>query len=592
MVDTTDRYPSDPGNPGAQLEERLRRIEQELRAMQGRNPLNNAAFSGVLRNTDATGNTLVEISPNGVKTFDANGDEVVEKGLALVVAAVDASPWEIARASFVCDGVDDQVQIQAALDQITNVAGGSGIQSGTVLLTSGSFVLGAPLVTNHAANQTATIQGAGAVGYELGTTIVRNFTTGVGITTDVAVVLRDLCIIDRADVSNTSALVRKGAGAILSVERCFIINWNNGPGVFVDGGNDLVVSESYIEGSTFGIGTTGGSAIAQNIYLATSHIYGGDHAVGWEPGGACRMDAHDCHLQGGVRVNGNISNVPMPVVNIKGGRIVNEDALVWISNASKVFLENIDMAMTTATAVSGIRISNVDDGGSIRNNRVFNGQSVGHHGIWLLDCEAIAVEDNDVIGWGQTTDDTYSGILLDGDTNDCKVTGNRVRSTTANKLLYGVRVDDSTCDNNLVEDNDLRSSCKTAGNEFSDAGTGTRGWKSVEVAHFAGGLVAPTSSKRRVRMPRAAVLGRSFVDVDTAPTGASLISDVNKNGTTVYTTAGNRPTVAIGAFANTPTVFPDVKAVAAGDYLTADIDQVGSTVAGADLTVMQEFMPL
>lgn len=73
MVDTTDRYPSNPGDPGAALEERLRRIEQELRAIQGKNPLNDAVFSGVLRNTDAAGNTLVEIGPNGLRMFDASG---------------------------------------------------------------------------------------------------------------------------------------------------------------------------------------------------------------------------------------------------------------------------------------------------------------------------------------------------------------------------------------------------------------------------------------------------------------------------------------------------------------------------------------
>lgn len=80
----------------------------------------------------------------------------------------------------------------------------------------------------------------------------------------------------------------------------------------------------------------------------------------------------------------------------------------------------------------------------------------------------------------------------------------------------------------------------------------------------------------------------TIVDVrayaDTAPVGATLIIDVNKNGVTVFTTQANRPTVADGAKASTTTP-PDVTAVAAGDRLTVDVDQVGSGTPGSDLYV-------
>jgi len=76
--------------------------------------------------------------------------------------------------------------------------------------------------------------------------------------------------------------------------------------------------------------------------------------------------------------------------------------------------------------------------------------------------------------------------------------------------------------------------------------------------------------------------------VGTAPTGADLIVDVNKNGTTVYTTQGNRPTISDGNTSSTETV-PDVTAVAAGDLLSVDIDQVGSSTEGSDLVVAIEF---
>ncbi len=73
--------------------------------------------------------------------------------------------------------------------------------------------------------------------------------------------------------------------------------------------------------------------------------------------------------------------------------------------------------------------------------------------------------------------------------------------------------------------------------------------------------------------------------VGTAPVGADLIVDVNKNGTTIFTTQPNRPTITAGSNSGGPGTAPDVTSLAAGDYLTIDIDQVGSSTAGSDLVV-------
>jgi hypothetical protein len=73
--------------------------------------------------------------------------------------------------------------------------------------------------------------------------------------------------------------------------------------------------------------------------------------------------------------------------------------------------------------------------------------------------------------------------------------------------------------------------------------------------------------------------------VNTAPTGASVIVDVNKNGTTIFGTQANRPTIA--AAGNSATVGTNsVTSVTTGDYITVDVDQIGSTAAGADLVVV------
>jgi hypothetical protein len=73
------------------------------------------------------------------------------------------------------------------------------------------------------------------------------------------------------------------------------------------------------------------------------------------------------------------------------------------------------------------------------------------------------------------------------------------------------------------------------------------------------------------------------IALGTAPTGGPFTADVNKNGTTVFTTQANRPSIAAaGSYAVSGT--PDVTTWAHGDYLTVDRDLVGTTVAGSDLT--------
>ncbi len=74
------------------------------------------------------------------------------------------------------------------------------------------------------------------------------------------------------------------------------------------------------------------------------------------------------------------------------------------------------------------------------------------------------------------------------------------------------------------------------------------------------------------------------LSVSNAPAGAAVIVDINKGGTTIFTTQANRPQIAAGAFTGI-SANVDVTSWADGEYLTFDIDQIGSTSPGANLTV-------
>lgn len=78
--------------------------------------------------------------------------------------------------------------------------------------------------------------------------------------------------------------------------------------------------------------------------------------------------------------------------------------------------------------------------------------------------------------------------------------------------------------------------------------------------------------------------------VGTAPTGSSIILDVNIDGTTIFTTQANRPTIAISSFTSGKLTNMNVTTIASGSYLSIDIDQVGSTISGSDLTVQIEVL--
>lgn len=124
---------------------------------------------------------------------------------------------------------------------------------------------------------------------------------------------------------------------------------------------------------------------------------------------------------------------------------------------------------------------------------------------------------------------------------------------------------------------------------------GNTGTQQTFLDSLKGGVVAPYSYSGTLAVTTGKFrwyndIGRTLTitavraSVGTAPAGLTVIVDVNKNGTTIYTSQGNRPTIAIAA--NTATAnSPNVTSVAAGDYLTVDIDQIGSTTPGADLAV-------
>lgn len=102
---------------------------------------------------------------------------------------------------------------------------------------------------------------------------------------------------------------------------------------------------------------------------------------------------------------------------------------------------------------------------------------------------------------------------------------------------------------------------------------------------FSGELeVADNPMRVYNRLGAAQTISEVFICVGTAPAGANIIVDVHKDGATIFTNQAHRPEIAASASSGSTTDI-DVATWAAGEYLTAHIDQVGSGTPGSDLVV-------
>jgi hypothetical protein len=107
---------------------------------------------------------------------------------------------------------------------------------------------------------------------------------------------------------------------------------------------------------------------------------------------------------------------------------------------------------------------------------------------------------------------------------------------------------------------------------------------STAVSDEATALTAGTA-KLTFRMPCAMTVTSVRASVGTAPTGSTLIVDINENGTSILSTKLSiDATEKTSTTAATPAVLSD-STLADDAEITIDIDQIGSTIAGAGLKV-------
>lgn len=108
---------------------------------------------------------------------------------------------------------------------------------------------------------------------------------------------------------------------------------------------------------------------------------------------------------------------------------------------------------------------------------------------------------------------------------------------------------------------------------------------------FSGSLTLQTSLDYKM-FPDDVTLSRVDLVVDTAPTGAKVIVDIERSTdggstwVTIFTNQANRPEIALSAKTGNSTTIDVSNGTGNSHLYRAKIEQIGSTVAGANLSVM------
>jgi hypothetical protein len=248
-------------------------------------------------------------------------------------------------------------------------------------------------------------------------------------------------------------------------------------------------------------------------------------------------------------------------------------------------LTNLDYASAGHTGFAGTEVENTFTAdqniqGSVNTNTVL----VGLNGYG-----AVTVRN----GLGSPT------ITLDGSTGTVQATviagsGTGLTALSADNVTSGTLA--------VARGGTGQTTATTAFNALAPAQTGNAGkylttngtaasWGTVTaptIPTFAlaqGTPVTTGANKTNVLIvPLAGTITRAWAAAKTGPTGADLVFDINLNGTTIWSTQANRLKITAGSTTGNTTTF-DTAVVSAGDQLTIDVDQVGSTIAGQDITV-------
>ena len=404
-----------------------------------------------------------------------------KKGLGVLVAAVDTPEDQRLQAQYVCDGLDDDVQILAALNSLPAAGGEVVLLPGTYIISEDYGAAGP--VFDLAGKSNVTIRGAGRQFTILKPPSTRAarvqwFFAG-GAAGATGVTLSDMTL-DGNEVTHANAYT----DAPISFSdadntnnkflRLIVKNWDAAGG----GGkcSDYSGSHSLWEDCLFTNNHHTALTMDSNYSVVDKCVF---------------VENGEAEGEEGMTVNGSAE---VPGVTVSNCRFLVHGNLEILSGAHKILNNHFESNVAFAdNGWNAITMSNSPAGTILANNYV---TGVGWAGVSIVGPDVIfanntivgtsedgirahdrvLIVDNLVSACGQETDDTFAGISVwSGGSDEVYIAGNRVRhGGGATQHKYGIELitsSGSASGGHVIGQNDIRDSGRTA--DFLDAADGT-----------------------------------------------------------------------------------------------------------------------
>jgi len=407
-------------------------------------------------------------------------DSVIEAA-DLVVAASDSSHKE--RADYVCDGISDDIEIQAAIDALPS--GG-----GTVLLLEGTYIIDGVPSSAYPGYRSIIIlkDNVSVVGSGFNTILklADFYTTTVG------------GIIGNSEYPTVYHNVRI---ANLKVDGNSSGVWGTQVGIYLHGAHDSIVENNLVTSCTahgIQIYAHARRVTVQNNVVQRSKVVGiyvdtvsdivvtGNRAEDNEYYNIWLDAAHystirDNVLIGGnsgiglVRASSNNTIVENTIERPRGDGIEIKAELFSYEFGDGAKNNVISENSINCAGRDGISIVNTpsdvpcaNDYNIITNNTIRKSK---RYGISLVSDHNL-IENNSISESSQLMNNKYDGIFLYAGASYNEIIGNVLRKGAGvHKPGYGINISEASCVENAVRDNDLIDSGRTG--NFNDAGTNT-----------------------------------------------------------------------------------------------------------------------
>ncbi|MCK4256374.1 right-handed parallel beta-helix repeat-containing protein, partial [candidate division WOR-3 bacterium] len=355
---------------------------------------------------------------------------------------------------WVCDGTADDVEIQAALDQINTLGGG------VVYVKQGTYNLSGNLTPYS----NTTLMGTGP-----GTVLNRTTATAINVNNKTRVVIENLRITGSCTQGIQFYDATDG-----EIKQCWIDN-SGINGIIITGSGGVnnshynVIANNICSGSvTYGINIHGYENIIQGnncrnaasscIYLngAESNVVVGNVVDGGTSGAGISLvsNSMDNTITGNTLIKGRLYLHSSTWNTVSSNTVFQHQIYIYDSDWNSV----VGNVVRGCTVGAGVHLGGGSDFNTISNNICcYNHNSSG---IYLCASSNNTVTDN------VCADNGLRGIVITGDSDYNVVNDNRCVNNTST----GIMVSSPNCDENVVQNNMLKGN----GTSYSDAGTNTR----------------------------------------------------------------------------------------------------------------------